>query len=228
MSSVSKNSAFITAVCAFVLAQSFKVITHRCERGQQPLRWRRSRRTSHVAARSTLLRAVLCARAVCASLLSRLMPQVRVPRNRVNEGKWDVRQLVTSGGMPSSHSALVRGGALPRPVSLLCLSVSRSLQVAGLTMAVGLDDGFGEPLFAACFVFSVIVMYDASGVRLHAGRQAEVLNQIICELPPSHPVADTRPLRDSLGHTPVQVVAGGLLGALVALVRASMLVHSGR
>jgi acid phosphatase family membrane protein YuiD len=141
-----------------------------------------------------------------------------------------VRQLVTSGGMPSSHSALVRG----RRASSACLSlvafisVSRSPQVAGLTMAVGLDDGFGEPLFAACFVFSVIVMYDASGVRLHAGRQAEVLNQIICELPPSHPVADTRPLRDSLGHTPVQVVAGGLLGALVALVRASMLVHAGR
>ena len=110
-------------------------------------------------------------------------------------------------------------------------------------MAVGLEDGFGEPLFAACFVFSVIVrrpgldaaryfshgsqvMYDASGVRLHAGRQAEVLNQIIYELPPEHPVRDTRPLRDSLGHTPVQVVAGGLLGAFVALIRASMGVRS--
>jgi acid phosphatase family membrane protein YuiD len=69
-------------------------------------------------------------------------------------------------------------------------------------------------------------MYDASGVRLHAGRQAEVLNQIIYELPPEHPVRDTRPLRDSLGHTPVQVVAGGLLGALVALIRASMTVRS--
>ena len=48
-------------------------------------------------------------------------------------------------------------------------------------------------------------MYDASGVRLHAGRQAEVLNQLIFELPPDHPVSDTRPLRDSLGHTPIQV-----------------------
>lgn len=49
------------------------------------------------------------------------------------------------------------------------------------------------------------VMYDASGVRLHAGRQASVLNMIITELPPDHPVSDTRPLRDSLGHTPLQV-----------------------
>ena len=48
-------------------------------------------------------------------------------------------------------------------------------------------------------------MYDASGVRLHAGRQASVLNMIITELPPDHPVSDTRPLRDSLGHTPLQV-----------------------
>ena len=52
---------------------------------------------------------------------------------------------------------------------------------------------------------TVQVMYDASGVRLHAGRQASVLNMIITELPPDHPVSDTRPLRDSLGHTPLQV-----------------------
>jgi hypothetical protein len=51
---------------------------------------------------------------------------------------------------------------------------------------------------------SLQVMYDASGVRLHAGRQASVLNMIITELPPDHPVSDTRPLRDSLGHTPLQ------------------------
>nr|GMC47439.1 Acid phosphatase/vanadium-dependent haloperoxidase-related protein [Ipomoea batatas] len=60
------------------------------------------------------------------------------------------------------------------------------------------------------------VMYDATGVRQHAGRQAELLNQIVCELPPEHPVASVRPLRDSLGHTPLQVLAGALLGCLVA------------
>jgi acid phosphatase family membrane protein YuiD len=48
-------------------------------------------------------------------------------------------------------------------------------------------------------------MYDATGVRLHAGRQAEVLNQIVYELPAEHPLAETRPLRELLGHTPPQV-----------------------
>ncbi|EPS69133.1 hypothetical protein M569_05633, partial [Genlisea aurea] len=62
------------------------------------------------------------------------------------------------------------------------------------------------------------VMYDATGIRLHAGRQAELLNQIVCELPPEHPVAHVRPLRDSLGHTPLQVVAGALLGCAVAFM----------
>ena len=57
-------------------------------------------------------------------------------------------------------------------------------------------------------------MYDASGVRLHAGRQASVLNMIITELPPDHPVSDTRPLRDTLGHTPLQVTGVPACGSL--------------
>ncbi|PHU02999.1 hypothetical protein BC332_28250 [Capsicum chinense] len=79
------------------------------------------------------------------------------------------------------------------------------------------------------------VMYDATGVRLHAGRQAEVLNQIVCELPAEHPLADSIPLRELLGHTPpqklkdwnftesfvapgMQVVAGGFLGMVTATI----------
>ncbi|MCL7045709.1 hypothetical protein MKW94_007730 [Papaver nudicaule] len=60
------------------------------------------------------------------------------------------------------------------------------------------------------------VMYDASGVRLHAGLQAELLNQIVCELPRQHPLSNVRPLRDSLGHTPCQVIAGAILGCTVS------------
>ncbi|GBG84244.1 hypothetical protein CBR_g38215 [Chara braunii] len=60
------------------------------------------------------------------------------------------------------------------------------------------------------------VMYDASGVRLQAGRQAEVLNQIVYELPPEHPLADARPLREPLGHTPPQVAAGAVVGCVLA------------
>ncbi|KAF3662453.1 hypothetical protein FXO37_12442 [Capsicum annuum] len=69
---------------------------------------------------------------------------------------------------------------------------------------------------------ALLVMYDATGVRLHAGRQAEVLNQILCELPSEHPLADSRPLRELLGHTPPQpslsLFAGMFLAFLVLLV----------
>ncbi|XP_008678678.1 uncharacterized protein [Zea mays] len=60
------------------------------------------------------------------------------------------------------------------------------------------------------------VMYDAFGVRLQAGKQAKVLNQIVYELPSEHPLAETRPLRELLGHTPPQVFAGEVLGFAVA------------
>lgn len=73
----------------------------------------------------------------------------------------------------------------------------------------------------ALYVFCKQVMYDATGVRLHAGRQAELLNQIVCELPPEHPVSNVRPLRDSLGHTPLQVVAGAVLGCIIAFLMRS-------
>ncbi|TXG67501.1 hypothetical protein EZV62_008776 [Acer yangbiense] len=99
------------------------------------------------------------------------------------EKRWDARRLVRSGGMPSSHSATV----------------------TALAVAIGLQETAGSPAFAVAVVLACVVMYDASGVRLHAGRQAELLNQIVCELPPEHPVSNVRPLRDSLGHTPLQV-----------------------
>ncbi|XP_027342640.1 uncharacterized protein LOC113855270 isoform X1 [Abrus precatorius] len=112
------------------------------------------------------------------------------------EKRWDSKRMLDSGGMPSSHSATV----------------------SALAAAIGLQEGAGSPAFAIAVVLACIVMYDASGVRLHAGRQAELLNQIVCELPPEHPLSNVRPLRDSLGHTPLQVVAGGLLGCLIAFL----------
>ncbi|CAL2249355.1 unnamed protein product [Prunus armeniaca] len=110
------------------------------------------------------------------------------------ERRWDSKRMLDSGGMPSSHSATV----------------------TALAVAIGLQDGVGGPAFAIALVLACIVMYDASGVRLHAGRQAELLNQIVYELPPEHPLSSVRPLRDSLGHTPLQVVAGAVLGCIVA------------
>ncbi|KAG6396443.1 hypothetical protein SASPL_142593 [Salvia splendens] len=110
------------------------------------------------------------------------------------ENNWDFKQLVGSGGMPSSHSATV----------------------AALAVAIGFQQGFGGSQFGLALILALVVMYDATGVRLHAGRQAEVLNQIIYELPSEHPLAESRPLRELLGHTPPQVVAGAMLGLVTA------------
>ncbi|KAK8959322.1 hypothetical protein KSP40_PGU016975 [Platanthera guangdongensis] len=113
---------------------------------------------------------------------------------RFKEKRWDSRRLLGSGGMPSSHSATV----------------------VALATAIGLHEGTGGSSFALATVLASIVMYDASGIRLHAGRQAEVLNQIVCELPSEHPLSSVRPLRELLGHTPLQVIAGAVLGCLVS------------
>ncbi|KAI3812427.1 hypothetical protein L1987_17135 [Smallanthus sonchifolius] len=113
---------------------------------------------------------------------------------RYKEKRWDLKQLLGSGGMPSSHSATV----------------------TALAVAVGFQDGVGGTTFAIALILACVVMYDASGVRLQAGRQAEVLNQIVYELPAEHPLAEIRPLRELLGHSPPQVAAGGLLGFITA------------
>ncbi|GMY26460.1 putative membrane protein yuiD [Fagus crenata] len=112
------------------------------------------------------------------------------------ERRWDLKQLVGSGGMPSSHSSTV----------------------TALAAAIGFQEGFGGPVFATALTLACVVMYDATGVRLHAGRQAEVLNQIVYELPAEHPLAESRPLRELLGHTPPQVIAGCLLGITTAVI----------
>ncbi|XP_011626308.1 uncharacterized protein LOC18442357 isoform X2 [Amborella trichopoda] len=109
------------------------------------------------------------------------------------ERKWDFQMLVSSGGMPSSHSALC----------------------TALTTSVALCHGISDALFPVCLGFSLIVMYDATGVRRHAGMQAEVLNMIIEDLFQGHPVSQ-RKLKELLGHTPSQVIAGAFLGILVA------------
>ncbi|CAN1794732.1 Uncharacterized membrane protein YuiD, partial [Linum perenne] len=112
------------------------------------------------------------------------------------EKRWDVKQLIGSGGMPSSHSSTV----------------------TALAMAIGFQEGFEGSLFAAALILASIVMYDATGVRLQAGRQAELLNQIVYELPAEHPLAESKPLRELLGHTPAQVIAGSLLGVVTAII----------
>ncbi|XP_022776271.1 uncharacterized protein LOC111317974 [Durio zibethinus] len=133
---------------------------------------------------------------ICAFLAFAIAQSAKFFTSWYKERRWDIKQLVGSGGMPSSHSATV----------------------AALATAIGFQEGFGGALFATALILACIVMYDATGVRLQAGRQAEVLNQIVYELPAEHPLAESRPLRELLGHTPPQVIAGGLLGVITAVV----------
>lgn len=110
-------------------------------------------------------------------------------------GRWNLRRFVETGGMPSSHSAAV----------------------AALSTAVGLQEGFTSALFGVTLYFSLIVMYDAAGLRRAAGRQATVLNRLI-ESHFKHPEGDTQKLMELLGHTPFEVFIGASLGVFSALL----------
>ncbi len=113
----------------------------------------------------------------------------------LNEKRLDFNKLISSGGMPSSHS-----------------SFSTAVAV-GIGQVYGYDDG----LFALAAVFCFIVMYDAANVRLEAGKQAALLNRIIDVMQDPHVKLDDR-LKELLGHTPLQVAIGALLGIATALI----------
>lgn len=126
-------------------------------------------------------------------LLSWALAQVlKVGTSFVREHRFNWRWLYSAGGMPSSHAALV----------------------SGIAVAIAISEGIDSPLFALAVGVAVVVMYDAAGIRRAAGHQAAVLNQIIDELFQGHPISEDR-LRELLGHTPVQVAAGALLGLIV-------------
>jgi uncharacterized protein len=120
---------------------------------------------------------------------------IKIPLNYALHREWDWSLLISAGGMPSSHSALV----------------------AGVSFGIGLQEGFNSPLFAIAGVVAMVVIYDATGVRRHAGDHARVLNLMIDELLTGHPLAE-RELKEVLGHTPREVVGGILLGIVIPLL----------
>lgn len=122
----------------------------------------------------------------------------------IKHRKLNVRVLVTTGGMPSSHSALV----------------------TALAAGVGETVGWSSAEFALATVFAIIVMYDAAGVRQAAGKQAKILNQMIDELFHEKPDFFQDRLKELLGHTPVQVIAGAFLGMVIAWLASSWLVRA--
>ena len=113
----------------------------------------------------------------------------------IRQRELRISRLVSSGGMPSSHSALV----------------------TALATATGRVAGVSSGAFAITVVLASIVMYDAAGVRRAVSIQARILNQMIDEAFQGHPFAEKR-LRELIGHTPIQVFVGGLLGIGIALL----------
>lgn len=113
----------------------------------------------------------------------------------IQDKKWDFTKLVSAGGMPSSHSSFV----------------------TALTIGIGQVEGYGSSLFAACAVLSFIVMYDATGVRWESGQQAAAINKIVHMLQDPDIKLETQ-LKEILGHTPLQVFAGVMLGILFGIL----------
>ncbi len=132
----------------------------------------------------------------CALLAWFVAQLIKVLLELVVNRHFDAKRFVTSGGMPSSHSAFV---------------------VAGST-ALGRLYGIGNPLFALAVMLSAVVMYDACNVRRSAGDTAKLVNQLLehVEKLTAEDFADD--LKIIMGHTPLQVAAGAVLGVLVGFL----------
>ena len=131
-----------------------------------------------------------------ATLSAWLLAQViKVIIGLKKERRFNFRWIFEPGGMPSAHTATV----------------------AALSTAVGLHFGFDTGLFGVTVIFAVMIMFDAGGFRRMVGRQATILNKIIDDVYAKKKVEEEK-VRELLGHTPVQVIAGAALGILVALV----------
>ena len=126
------------------------------------------------------------------SLLSCLLAQFfKIVFNYFSTGKIRFGIIFETGGMPSSHSALITGA----------------------TSGIGLELGFNSSIFALAVAISLIVMYDASGVRKSAGIQAAEINKLSKILDPKSEVM----LKENLGHTKIEVLIGSFLGPLITL-----------
>ncbi len=112
--------------------------------------------------------------------------------------KLNLERLFGDGGMPSGHSATVSAVAL----------------------SVGLECGFNSALFAVATIIAIVVMHDAMGVRLETGKQAKYINEMteLIEKLSGTELSNEEKLKEFVGHTPFQVVMGGILGIVVAIL----------
>ncbi|WP_078594647.1 divergent PAP2 family protein [Evansella clarkii] len=142
-----------------------------------------------------------------AALTAILLAQfIKVPLQYIATRQFDWTLITSTGGMPSSHSGAV----------------------TALSTAIALQYGLDSPLFAICAIFGIIVMFDATGVRWHAGEQATVLNRLVTDFnkltdnmktwPEKEEQEKRKELKELLGHQPIEVFFGGLLGIVLTLI----------
>jgi len=131
---------------------------------------------------------------ICAQLLKPFFKLIR-------QGKWDIYQVLAAGGFPSSHSSAM----------------------SGLTLALGLKEGFDNPVFFLSCALTFIIMYDAANVRFYAGKHIEVTERLISDLKElqtlklDDPIYLTK-LKNVLGHERLEVAGGFVLGLIVSYV----------
>jgi len=130
-----------------------------------------------------------------AALFGWLIAQsIKMVCSLIQSKRLDFSYLVSTGGMPSAHSAMA----------------------SALTTSLGLCEGFDSPIFALALAFSGVVMFDAQNVRAAAGEQARLLNQLLDELFKEHHLSEMK-LKELLGHTRLEVFMGMLTGIAVAM-----------
>ena len=124
-----------------------------------------------------------------------LAQTIKVILGVIKEKRFNFRWFIGTGGMPSSHAA----GA------------------SALATSVGLEYGFNSPLFAVAAVFAMVTMFDAQGVRRSTGFQATILNKMMDDIYWKGQIEEQR-LKELVGHTPIEVLAGFVFGAVCAMV----------
>jgi len=142
-----------------------------------------------------ILKEIISNKSITAALLAWFFSQsIKVVRDILKEKKIDLKLLLSSGGVVSSHCAAV----------------------SALVVLIGKNFGWTSPLFAISAIFASIVISDASGIRQEAGKQAEIINKIIEDLYQKKGIKIER-LREFLGHSAMEVFWGVLLGVLTGI-----------
>jgi len=134
-----------------------------------------------------------------ACLLASLMAQIlKLPLEYLRTKEWNWSLIFSTGGMPSSHSAVVTAAAA----------------------CIGHYVGFDTPLFGLAFAVVIVVVYDATNIRRQAGFHAQQINRIIKELfeGKAKPVEEYKELREVLGHSPAEAVGGIILGIIISFL----------